>query len=150
MTRTVIKRTIDAPVSTVFETVANIENFSNAVPEIVDVEFLSEQHRGEGARFRETRRMNGRDATSEFEVTEYVPDDHVRIVSDSAGTVWDTVFTVREQGDRTQLEMVMDARAHRLLSKLINPLMKPVIARAIEKDMDAVKEYCESLAESHS
>ena len=40
MSRTTVRRTIDAPSDFVFRTVAEIENFSTAIPHIVDVEFL--------------------------------------------------------------------------------------------------------------
>ncbi|MEX1364978.1 MAG: SRPBCC family protein [Nannocystaceae bacterium] len=143
MTRTTISRTIDAPVALVFRTVADIANFARAVPHITKVELLSEQQVGQGTRFRETRVMKGREASTELEVTEYVEDEHVRLVSDAGGTRWDTVFTVEPKGDLTKLTMVMDAKAHRLLARLINPLIKGMVARAIEQDMDAIKTYCE-------
>ena len=37
----------------------------------------------------------------------------------------------------------MDARAHKLPPKLMNPLIKGMVQKAVEKDMDAVKAYCE-------
>jgi carbon monoxide dehydrogenase subunit G len=143
MTATIVTRRIDAPVSKVFETVAQIENFSKALPHITKVEFLTDSHVGVGTRFRETRLMDGREGTTELEVTEYVEDEHVRIISDTHGTVWDTLFTVRAAEGQTELEMVMDARAYKLLPKLVNPLIKNAIKNAIEKDLDAVKAYCE-------
>ena len=54
------KRMIDAPVEEVFNTVAHIEAFRNALPHIIDVEFLTDQQTGAGTRFRETRLMNGK------------------------------------------------------------------------------------------
>lgn len=147
MSRTTVTRTIQAPIETVFDTVANIENFKKAVPQIVRVEFLSDTRAGVGTRFRETRLMGKREATVELEVTECVPNDRIRIISDTHGTVWDTVFSVkpaRNQG--VELEMVMDATAYKFLPKIMNPLIKGVIRKAIEKDMDAVKAYCEQAA----
>ena len=151
MSRTAISRTIKAPVEQVFDTVAHIENFSTAVPHITAVEFLSEQKRGVGTRFRETRVLRGRQATTELEVTEYVANQCIRIVSDEGGTIWDTVFTVTGVEEGTRLDMVMDASAYKLLSKLFNPLMKGIIRRAIKGDLDAVKAYCEGeqVGEAH-
>ena len=144
MGRTTVSRTIHAPIEKVFDTVAHIENFEQAIPHIVSVEFLTERRFGVGTRFRETRRMGKREATTELEVTEYVRYDHVRLVTDTHGTVWDTVFTTRAaDSGAVELTMVMDANAHKLLPKLMNPLIKGVIRKAIEKDMDAVKAYCE-------
>lgn len=146
MPRITVTRTIQAPVELVFETVSDIRNFSQAVPHIVNVEFLSDVRSGLGTRFRETRRTKGKEMSTELEVTEYVPNDRVRMVADSHGTVWDSLFTVKEAGKVTEMQMTMDARAHKLLPKLINPLIMKMVAKAVESDMDSVKQYCEQAA----
>ena len=138
-----VTRTINAPVGRVFETVANIEGFSEAVPDIVGVEFLSEQRRGLGAKFKETRIMKGREVSSVLEVTEYIENERVRLVSDQGGTVWDSAFTLRPSGDQTLLELTMDARPYKLLARFVNLMIKPVLTKALASDMDAVKAYCE-------
>lgn len=145
MTRTRISRTINAPVDAVFETVSDISQYTRAVPDIVRVEFVTERKTGVGTRFRETRRMGKREATTELEVTEYVKDERVRMVSDAGGTVWDSVFTVTAMGDGegTRLDLVMEARPYRLLSRLMVPLMKGVVAKAVAGDMDALKAWLE-------
>ena len=137
-------RTISAPIDLVFQTVADIENFSKAIPHITNVEFLSDVKSGVGARFRETRLMNGREATTTLEVTEHVDNEHVRLVSDTHGTVWDTVFRVKPAGDQVELSMKMDANSYKLLSRIMNLFIKGMIQKALEQDMDAVKTYCES------
>ncbi len=53
MTKT--ERKIAAPPEKVFELVAHIDEFSKAVPHIIDVEFLSEQRTGVGTRFKSRR-----------------------------------------------------------------------------------------------
>ncbi len=126
-----------------FETVADIRNFSKAVTDIVDVEFLSDQKSGVGTRFKETREINGREASTELEVTEYEQNDHIRMVSDSHGTVWDSLFSVKRINGNTELTLVMDANAYKFLPKLLNPVMRYFIKKEIAKDMDAVKLYCE-------
>jgi uncharacterized protein YndB with AHSA1/START domain len=144
MPSTTVVRRIDAPVERVFDVVSDISQFSQAIPHIVRVELLSERRSGVGTRFRETRRMGGREASTELEVTEYEPPQRVRIVSDTHGTIWDTVFTTTGVGGGTELRMVMDARAHKLLPRLLNPLVMWMIRKAIAGDMDAVKAYCEA------
>jgi len=139
-----LTRTIDAPSDTVFGTVADIRNFSSAIPEIVDVEFLTDSKTGVGTRFRETREINGKRASTELEVTEYDKNRRIRLVADSHGTVWDSLFTVEPSGERTVLKLVMEARPYKMLPRLLNPLMKFFIRKAISRDMDAVKVYCES------
>lgn len=139
-------RIIDAPPELVFEVVAHIQNFSKAVPHIEKVEFLTEQHEGVGTRFAETRTMNGRTATVKLEVTEYEPPRRVRIVSDEAGTVWDSVFTVESDGDGARLTLAMEERAYKLLAKVMNPLVRGMVRKGLEADLDAVKAYCEEEA----
>ncbi len=104
---------------------------------------LSNITSGVGTRFRETRLMNGKEASTELEVTEYEENKLIRLVADSHGTVWDSLFTVRDSEGKTELVLVMDANAYKLMSKLINLLMKKIMRRALEKDMDAVKQFCE-------
>lgn len=146
MTHTKLSRTIRAPTAAVFETVANATNYTKAVSDIVKVEFLTDQRSGVGTRFRETRVMGRRAATTELEVTEYVANERIRMVSDAGGTVWDSIFTVTpvEDGDATRLELVMEARPYRFLSRILVPLTKSIVAKAVARDMDAVKAHLEA------
>lgn len=145
MAQVIVKKEIQAPLDVVFKTVAEINEFSRAIQHIVKVEILSEVQFGVGTRFRETRLMKGREATTELEVTEYRRNDRIRIVADSHGTVWDNVFTVvpNELGG-TALTMTMDARPHKILPRIVNPLIMRMIRKAVEADMDAVKTFCEN------
>ena len=138
-----IERTIAAPIEKVFRTVAHIEEFSKAIPHIVNVEILSDVKTGVGTRFRETRLLKGEEAQADLEVTEYAENDRIRLVADSHDTVWDTVFTVREQGAATELTMVMEAKPQGLLAKLAAPMMMGMVKKLVEADMDSVKAHCE-------
>jgi len=140
----IITRSINAPIENVFETVADIRNFSKALPHIVNVEFLTEQQSGLGTRFRETRLMNGKEAATELEVTEYQSNERIRLVADSHGTVWNTLFTTSQTEDGpTELVMSMEAKPYKIVPKLMNPLISKLIRKAVESDMDGVKTYCE-------
>lgn len=144
MSKISVTTMIDASSEKVFQTVSDIRNFSKAVPDIVDVEILSDVTNGKGTRFRETRIMNGKKASTVLEVTEYVENERIRLVADSHGTVWDSIFTVTESDGQTELKLEMEAKAYKLLSKLLNPLMKGAMKKALQKDMEAVKSYCEN------
>jgi ribosome-associated toxin RatA of RatAB toxin-antitoxin module len=139
-----VTRQIKAPVEEVFRTVSDIRNFSKAVPDIVDVEFLSETKSGVGTKFKETREFKGRKAATVLEVTEYVENDYIRIVSDTQGTIWDSLFTVTDKDGGCELTLEMESRPYKFLSKILTPFMKNFINKALERDMDAVKEYCEN------
>jgi len=138
-----VTKNINAPVEKVFNTVAHIEEFSKTVPHIVKVEFLTEQKTGAGTRFRETRLMKGKEAATELEVTEYVKNEKVRLVAENMGTVWDTIFSVKAADGGTALTMTMDAKSNNFFAGLMNSIIRAMIAKEVEKDMDAVKVYCE-------
>lgn len=87
--------------------------------------------------------MNGRVASTVLEVTEYEENERVRLISDAGGTIWDTLFTTEPRNGGTELAMVMEARPHTLLARISTPMIKGMVAKAIEADLDAVKEYCE-------
>lgn len=144
MSRTTVTRHVAAPVERVFDVVADITNFEQAIPHIVKVEFLTEQRVGVGTRFRETRLVHGKEAATELEVTEYEPHEHVRLVADSHGCVWDSTFTTKPNDDGgTELTLVMEARPYKWTARLMTPLVSWMIKGAVAKDMDAVKAHCE-------
>ncbi|MCA9127118.1 MAG: SRPBCC family protein [Planctomycetales bacterium] len=136
-------RQIIAPVGRVFRTLSQVDEFSRAVPDIVRVEFLTDQHFGVGTRFRETRVMRGREATTELHVAELEDNRMVRMVSEMGGTIWDTTFTVDSAADGTQMTMHMDCRPCSLMSRFMVPMILPLVDKAVQGDMDAIKAYCE-------
>ena len=147
MSRTEVQRTIAAPADKVFAAVADVRQFSRAVENIERVEFVFDTRTGLGTRFRETRLMRGREATVELEITEFAPPERVRFLSEAGGVRWDTVFTVgAARSGNTRLAMVMEATPLTLPARLMVPLMKGMVRRAIAADMDAVKAYCEKAA----
>ena len=140
----VLQRHVDAPVDMVFDTIAHIENFRQAVPDIVSVEYLGETRSGVGTRFCETRRMGGRDYSTEIEVTEYVPNERVRLVLQAGGAEWDTVFTVRPAEDGSLVGAEMTATPKSLLARVLVPLMKKSVSAAMENDLRSVAQWCET------
>ena len=143
MKQITISHHIKAPLEKVFDVIAHIDNYQNAVAHIKKVEFLSETKRGVGAKFRETRDMKGREVSSTIEVTEYNPNESVRFVSDEGGTVWDTLFTTAASDNETTMTMNMQALPYKLFAKLLTPFIMGMISKAIEQDMLALKEFCE-------
>ncbi|SMO46622.1 SRPBCC family protein [Gracilimonas mengyeensis] len=144
MTLLTVTKQINAPLNRVFNTISDIRNFTEAVPDIVHVEFLTEQKHGVGTKFRETREINGRKATTDLEVTELKEDEYIRLVSDAGGTIWDSLFTVKEKKGVTELTLTMEAKPYKMMAKLTTPLMKGIMKKALKKDMISLKNYCEA------
>ena len=143
MSRTTVSKTINAPLDLVFKTVADINEYSKVQPHIVKVEFLSGIKLGAGTRFRETRLMKGKEVTTELEVIEYVENDRCRIVSNTHGTIWDSIMTVKQVDGFTLLTLTMDANTKGIINKIIKYMISGMLKKAIEKDLDGIKVYCE-------
>ncbi len=144
MTRVQVTRDIAAPVERVFGAITQIEKLPETNPDIVSVELLTEQREGVGTKFREIRRMGKSEHPTDLEIVELVPDESTRMISDAHGTVWDTLFRVRATGDGgTRLDIIMDARPHKLLPRLLNPIMKGVFRSGLDKHIEALKAHCE-------
>ena len=126
------------------QTISNPSNFRDAVPHITKVDFLSDQKTGIGTRFRETRVMNGREESVELEITEYEENSLVRMISDAGGTIWDTVFTVSENSGNVEMKMKMDIKPHTMLARVMNVIIRRMVVKGVEDDMDAIKAYCEA------
>ena len=145
MASVTVIRSIHAPVNIVFQTVADADRFAQAISGVTKLEFLSTHSTGVGTRFRQSRSMNGKEATMDFEVTEYVKDKHVRIINETHGTIWDSLITLEAQEPTTKLTMHMIAKSNRLVPRLLLPLICLFITKAVGRDFDAVKIYCEQI-----
>jgi uncharacterized protein YndB with AHSA1/START domain len=139
-----VSRNVHAPAEVVFRAVADPTRFAQAITGVTQLEVLAAPAAGVGTRYRQTRTMNGKETTMEFEVTEYVKNKRVRILNETHGTVWDSVFTFVPSAGSTILTMRMEARSQRLLPRLLMPLICLLIRKSVEKDIDAVKSYCEA------
>ena len=133
MSHTTVSRTINARINLVFNTAANITEFSKALPHIVKVEFLTNRQPGVGTKFLETRLFRGKEMTTELEVTEYVENERCRIVSDTHGNIWDSVMTVKPQDDKTVLTLTMDAITKNIFNKVINSFIGGMLKKQWRK-----------------
>lgn len=144
MTRVCVERRVAAPPQIVFDAVANVANLPDTNPDIVKVRFLTERRSGVGTRFVETRSMNGKEIETELEIRESDDRSRIRFVADSHGTVWDTLFTVVPEAGGSILQIAMDARAHKLLPKLMNPILKGLFKRGMLRHIEKFAAYCDA------
>jgi hypothetical protein len=135
---------IEAPLEEVFRTISLASEFSNAIPHILEIEFLSEIHEGIGTKFRETRLMNNRKTTTTLEVTEFDRNKSIRIIAIAGGTTWDSLFSVKQEENHVKLTLEMEARPHHIFAKIMNYFIKDMLQKALKNDLKSVKEYCEN------
>ena len=149
MSQFTVTRTIKAPIEIVFKAITDVEGMPDTNPDIVSTEFLSETRSGVGTRFREQRRMGKQVHVTELDVTEFVENEHVRMVADSHGTIWDTSFDLTPapgNRDHTEITITMDANARSLLPRIMNFLFRGMIQRGSEKHFDVMTAWCEKQA----
>ncbi|MEL7061162.1 MAG: SRPBCC family protein [Acidobacteriota bacterium] len=138
---------IDSPAEAVYGALGAIEDIPRRDAAVRRIEFLSDQRSGAGTRFRETRAMGKRLVETELEVTEAVPGESIRFVSDAGGTVWDTLYSCAPEGSgglATRLTIAMEARPDKLLPKLTNRLILPLVRRGMAKHLRELKAHCEA------
>lgn len=134
---------IKANKATVFKAISTPKEFSKAVPKILEVEFLSEQHEGLGTKFRETREMNGKKSSVVLEVMGYEQDSSIQFVSKAGGTTWDSTFNLETKGDITQVKLTMDAKPHNIFARLMTGMISKMLQKALNEDLESIKKYCE-------
>ena len=145
--------TIDAAPETVFATVAHGGRHGDAIPEVQSVEFVSEETTGVGARFRETRKLNAVQAQvlkllklhrNVIECTEFEPCGRVRYVSDGAGALWHSIYTlVPCAGGRTRVELRLETQPRNRLGRLLPQILRDALREATENDLKAIKAHIE-------
>jgi len=141
-----VSRSIAAPADIVFRSFADVEALPDIHPDVVRVAFDGGTECQVGMTFTETRRMGKREMQTHLEVTELTPGRSARMVADSHGTTWDTTFQVTDEGATVRLDYAMEARAHKLLPKILNPIMKGLFRKGLVTHMDHVQAWCERVA----
>ena len=132
-------RPVAAPPARVFEVVSDLRNTAGRVKGITKMEVLTEGPVRQGTRFRETRRMFGRDATEEMEITAFDPPRSYTMECKSHGCHYVSGFRVKPVGAGSELEMVFEARPLTFVAKVMGTLMRPFAKKLVEscsKDLD--------------
>ena len=144
-----VSQPMDAPAEVVFDAITNIENLPDTNPDIVKIEFLTDQRSGVGTRFKETRKMGNGEHVTTLEVREYDPEAlHYRCVTLDDGTTWDTVMRV----ERNPVAMVieMDCNGHVWWKNALHTVMKGMYRRGIASHLKELGAYCERKAMEQS
>ncbi|RSS61230.1 SRPBCC family protein [Streptomyces sp. WAC06614] len=136
-----VERVVAAPAGRVWQALTTLEDMPEVLTGVDTVEVLTSRPFGVGTRWRETRRMFGRQATEEMYVTQC--DAPVRYVAeaDHGGVHYVSEFHVTAHGpDRTTVRMTFRARPAPgrrpgLLLRLLNRLGTRAVAKAIAKDL---------------
>jgi uncharacterized membrane protein len=140
----ILETHIHAPVSRVFGLATDIPNVPSVIPGITRVELLSEPgHTGLGTRWRETRKVMGKEATVVIEITSLEVDKHCVMTCFMQKTRYDTRFDFAAHEAGTQVKMTTTAEAPGFFSKLFAAMMGGMMKKGLEDDLQALKRAAE-------
>lgn len=139
---------VEAPAERVFEMLCDLEGAPERIDQIIKTEVLTEGPFGVGTRWRETRKMFGKEATEEMEVVSMEPGRSYTVTAASCGSEYVTTLRcVPEGAGRCRVEFEFGWKAVTLGAKLMSPMvffMKGMLRRCIESDLACIKRAAES------
>jgi len=139
-------RFVNAPPAAVFAAASDLRNAPARIPSILALDVLTEGPVRQGTRFRETRRMFGREATEEMEMLSFDPPRSYSVGCESCGCRYRSDFTFTPKHGGTELAMSFEATPLTLPAKIMGVLMKPMMKKMIAecaKDLDHLADSIE-------
>ncbi|HEY2784187.1 MAG TPA: SRPBCC family protein [Fimbriiglobus sp.] len=138
---------VTAPQSATFAAFADFPNVAGRIPEILKVEMLTPGPVKKGTRFKETRKMFGKEATETMEVTAYRPPLAYELSAISSGVAFTSTFQFVPEKGGTRVDCTLVTQPQTFFAKLMAPLgwlMKGTMIRCMKRDVAALKAYVES------
>ncbi|HKJ35037.1 MAG TPA: SRPBCC family protein [Solirubrobacterales bacterium] len=144
-----VERRISAPTERVWAVITDLEGSADRLSGVEEVEILEGPEFGVGTRWRETRRMFGKEATEEMEVTGVVPGRSYTVGAESHGAKYLSELRVEGTGDGTSiLTMSFDAEPQgfgaKLMAHTLGYLFRGGTRKALAKDLDDIAAAAEA------
>lgn len=143
-----VSRKYAAPVERVFAQLSDIENAAGRVPGILKIEMLTDGPVGVGTRFRETRKMFGKETTETMEFTAFEPNRMYEVGGASCGMDFRTQFHFTPDGGGTRVDVTMQTQAKTLFAKVMGAccgwMMKGTMKKCLQHDLDAMAAVVEA------
>jgi carbon monoxide dehydrogenase subunit G len=120
---------IAASSEVVFAFMQDVQHFPEVITSVVRAEKLTDGPVGLGTRFRETRKVNGREVSAEIEVTTYEPPRRYSATSTQSGITATYHYTLTPEAGGTRIDLQADVSASGL-----KKLLLPVVVRFMKKE----------------
>lgn len=150
MAELVASTRIAASPAAVFAACSDFEHAAQHIGAITKVEMLTPGPVGKGTKFRETRKMFGKEATETMEVLEFFPNTSYVLGAESCGSRYRTTFTFTPAGGGTDVEFRFSATPLTFWAKVAGavmmPLMKGVLRKCVMQDLEDIKRRLETAA----
>lgn len=134
-----VTRTVAAPPEAVFDRASDFARTPEYVSAITHVEVLTDGPVGVGTRFRETRKVFGKEASEVMEVAEFERPERYVLFAQSHGSRYRTELRFLAVPGGTEVTMHFEATPVHVVAKLLSFLMKPLLrtlARQCARDLD--------------
>lgn len=145
-----VSKEVNAPREVVFAKSLDIANADQFIPAIEKIEPLSDGPVREGWRWRETRKMFGKEATEVMWFSKIDSPQHYVVEAESHGThYWTNVTFEALDPNRTRITMTFTSKPLTMFAKcfvLLAWLMKGTVIKCFDADLEAVKASCEGTA----
>lgn len=142
--------TIQAPPAAVFAAATDLDHFGDWMQGFVRVERLSDGPLREGSRFREVRKMFGKEAAEHFEVTRFEPPKRLELFVDGSKGAskrgeyrFVHTFEPLEEGRATRVTLTGTIDGMGPLGAVFGFLFKGMFRRALQRDLEALKAWVE-------
>ncbi|KUL23426.1 SRPBCC family protein [Streptomyces regalis] len=139
----VVERRIAASQGRVWESLTDLRGMAHVLSGVTHVDVLTEGVFDVGTRWRETRRMFGKEATEEMWVTACEPPERYVVEAESHGTHYVSEWLLRPDGpSATTVRMTFTAAASggvtRLLAGILGAVGARAVSKAVAKDLDDI------------
>ena len=138
---------VAAPIPAVFAAFTDFEHAAAHVKDIVRIEMLTPGPVGVGTKFKETRKMFGKESTETMEVTAFAPNQLVELSANSCGAEIKSRFTFSPDGPATRVGVDVQTRALTFTAKLFRPLafvMMGAVKACVRRDVEQLKAAVEA------
>ena len=137
---------VEASPQEVFAVAADFPNAARVIQAIETMQMLTEGPVGVGTRFRETRKMFGKEATEVMEVAVFEPPHRYVLHAESHGSKYVSGLTFEPEDAGTRVTMHFDAEPLSFFAKVMSFLMKPMMKKMGElcrRDLKDLGDYVE-------
>ena len=139
---------IEKPREDVWKAITDIENAQGRISSIVAIEVLEKPEAGfVGFKWKETRKMFGKEATEIMWVTDSVENEYYSTRAESHGSVYVSRLSLTESAGITTLTMSFSGEAQSLVARILSTLMgfliKGSMKKELQKDLVDIKNYVE-------
>lgn len=143
--------TINAPRERVFAIASDLPNAPARIPDITRVEMLTDGPVGKGTRWRETRKMWGKEQTETMEIAEFRPPEHFAAAAHNCGSDYLLTLDFASAGSAsTTLTITFNVTpttfVARIMGAAMGLLMKKMMRKCPRSDLEHIRKASEAPA----